>query len=216
MAIKDILKKLEGVDGIEASDIEELKVLDKPSDEKNDKSLKDAKATAARILEEKKKLQEKAAELEAELEAVKSGGLSEVEKAQKELDKFKKASEKTEAELAQVKAELAGKSRAYKLERIGSKLSFVDTVPSDMREYAVSNAFKDIEDLDDEAAIEKVLGDFRETHKGVLASETAARGSGSVGGMQSENRGQAKSPEKMTDSERQKHLRTTLRERSSI
>lgn len=213
MAIKDILKKLEGVDGIEASDIEELKVLDKPSD---DKSLKDAKATAARILEEKKKLQEKAAELEAELEAVKSGGLSEVEKAQKELDKFKKASEKTEAELAQVKAELAGKSRAYKLERIGSKLSFVDTVPSDMREYAVSNAFKDIEDLDDEAAIEKVLGDFRETHKGVLASETAARGSGSVGGMQSENRGQAKSPEKMTDSERQKHLRTTLRERSSI
>lgn len=213
MAIKDILKKLEGVDGIEASDIEELKALDKPSD---DKSLKDAKATAARILEEKKKLQEKAAELEAELEAVKSGGLSEVEKAQKELDKFKKASEKTEAELAQVKAELAGKSRAYKLERIGSKLSFVDTVPSDMREYAVSNAFKDIEDLDDEAAIEKVLGDFRETHKGVLASETAARGSGSVGGMQSENRGQAKSPEKMTDSERQKHLRTTLRERSSI
>lgn len=213
MAIKDILKKLEGVDGIEASDIEELKALDKPSDEK---SLKDAKATAARILEEKKKLQEKAAELEAELEAVKSGGLSEVEKAQKELDKFKKASEKTEAELAQVKAELAGKSRAYKLERIGSKLSFVDTVPSDMREYAVSNAFKDIEDLDDEAAIEKVLGDFRETHKGVLASETAARGSGSVGGMQSENRGQAKSPEKMTDSERQKHLRTTLRERSSI
>jgi len=213
MAIKDILKKLEGVDGIEASDIEELKALDKPSD---DKSLKDAKATAARILEEKKKLQEKAAELEAELEAVKSGGLSEVEKAQKELEKFKKASEKTEAELAQVKAELAGKSRAFKLEKIGSKLSFVDTVPSDMREYAISNAFKDIEDLDDEATVEKVLGDFRETHKGVLASETAARGSGSVGGLQNENRGQAKSPEKMSDSERKKHLRTTLRERSSI
>jgi len=213
MAIKDILKKLEGVDGIEASDIEELKALDKPSD---DKSLKDAKATSARILEEKKKLQEKAAELEAELEAVKSGGLSEVEKAQKELEKFKKVSEKTEAELAQVKAELAGKSRAYKLERIGSKIAFVDTVPSDMREYAISNAFKDIEDLDDEATVDKVLGDFRETHKGVLASETAARGSGSIGGLQIENRGQVKSPEKMSDSERKKHLRTTLRERSSI
>ena len=213
MAIKDILKKLEGVDGIEASDIEELKALDKPSD---DKSLKDAKATSARILEEKKKLQEKAAELEAELEAVKSGGLSEVEKAQKELEKFKKASEKSEAELAQVKVELASKSRAYQLEKIGSKIAFVDTVPSDMREYAISNAFKDVEDLDDEATVDKVLGDFRETHKGVLASETAARGSGSVGGLQVDARGQAKSPDKMTDSERKKHLRTTLRERSSI
>lgn len=214
MAISDILKKLEGIDGIEAGDIEELKSLSKPPD---DKAVRDAKATAARILEEKKKLQERAAELEAELEATKTGGLSEVEKAQKELAKAQKAQEALLAELNQTKAESAKAARAYKLEKIGSKISFIDSIPSDMRNYAITSAFNDVEDLDDEGAVESVLSAFRETHKGVLASETAARGSGSTGGLQSDiNRGSVKSPEKMSDSERKKHLRTTLHNRSSI
>lgn len=213
MSIDALLKRLEGLEGIEASDLEELKSLSKP----DDKAVRDAKATAARILEEKKKLQEKTAELEAELEATKTGGLSEVEKAQKELAKAQKAQEALLAELNQTKVESAKAARAYKLEKIGSKISFIDSIPADMRGYAITSAFQEVEDLDDEGVVESVLSSFRETHKGVLASETTARGSGSTGGLQNDvNRGAAKSPEKMTDSERKTYMRSQLQKRSSI
>lgn len=222
MSIKEILKKIEGVEGIEESDIEELKGLDKPKTETKDKDkvekdLKEAKAAQARILEEKKALQAKTAELESQIEDLKSGGLSEVEKTQKELDKSKKAQEKMEAEMADLKKTSAAKERAYKIDRISSQLSFIDTVPSDMRDFAVTSAFKEVEDLDDTDAVTKILDEFKESHKGVLASNTTARGSGSTGSSKDVNVSKnTKDAEKMSDTERAKHIDSKMREANSI
>ena len=215
MSVKDILTKLKDVDGIDEDILKELKELDKPKEDKGlEKELKEAKAAQARILEEKKKAAEKAAELEAQIEDLKSGGLSEVEKAQKELEKAQKAKEKLEADLAGLKADSEKRERNYKLDKISSKIKFLDTVPEDMRNYAVSNAFKDVEDLDDNDAVNDIIEGFKESHKGVLATESAARGSGS-----SENEKitvSTKSPDKMSVDERAKHLRDQARERSLI
>ena len=218
MSIESILKKLEGMDGFEESDIEELKALGKPKDKdgKVERDLKEAKAAQARILEEKKALQAKAAELESTLEELKTGGLTEVERAQKELDKNTKAYEKLQAEMLALQAASAAKDRSHRIDQISSSLTFIDTVPKDMRTYAVANAFKDVEDLDDPTQVDNVLENFRESHKGVLASDTAARGSGSIPRNQEPASNNTKSADKMSPSERAKHIREKVRDVNSL
>ena len=104
MALKDTIEKLKGMDGVNEAEIAELTALmDVPKkDEKSEKELKEAKAAQARILEEKKKLQEKIAEQESAMEELKNGGLSESDKTQKEMEKLLKAKEKTGQTLPQL------------------------------------------------------------------------------------------------------------------
>ena len=220
MAIKDTLAKLMNIEGIEEADINEITEMIEKSTKTTDGSktaaeLKEAKAVAARILEEKKKLAEKNSELEKALEEMRSGDLSEIEKAQKEVAMLVKAKEKLEASLEDISKKSALTERNYKLEKISGKLKFLDSVPEDMKNYAIQNAFSGVEDLDDQDSISKVLEAFSESHKGVLASDTAARGSGSVGQSTVADKS-SKSPDKMTDSERANHLRNKAAERKII
>jgi len=213
MSIEDVLKKIAGIEGIDVKDIDELKALveegKKPKDEK---ALKDQKAATSRILEEKKKLAEKLAEQEAEIETLKTGGLTEIEKTKKEMEKLVKAREKLEAELNEAKTKSAQVERNYQLEKISGKIKFLEVIPSDMRSYAINTAFKDIQDLTQDAEVDKVLGTFKETHKGILASDTEVRGSGSNGSnMQSSSN---KSPEDQTPQERAKVIKAKVRENS--
>jgi hypothetical protein len=164
-------------------------------------------------LEEKKKLQEKLAEQEASLEALKTGGLSEIEKATKEVEKATKAREKLEQELNDMKAKSAQTERNYMLEKISGKVKFLDTIPEQIRTYAISNAFKDLQDLSQSDEVEKTITNFKESHKGILASDVDVRGSGSNGQSASTS---TKSPENMTDSERAKHIRNVVREKQRI
>ena len=219
MSVKDLLKKMQGMEGIDEKDIEELEAELEKASKKVDGSksvaeLKEAKAAQARILEEKKKLAEKNAELEAAIEEMKSGDLSEVEKSQKEMEKLLKTKEKLEASLEEMKQKATMTERNYKLEKLSSKIKFIDSVPEDMKNYAVQNAFKDVEDLDDSDMVTKIIENFQETHKGVLASENAARGSGSGPSRQVES--SAKSPDKMSVDERAKYLREKSVERKII
>ena len=218
MSVKDIIEKLKAMDGIDEALIEELKGLDKKPEtdgnKKLEKELKDAKAAQARILEEKKKLAEKTSELETTIEDLKSGGLSEVEKTQKELDKIVKIKEKLESELNEVKAKSATTERNYKLDKISSKIKFVDSIPEDMRVYAIQNAFKDVENLDDEDSVKNVITEFTESHKGILASDSTARGDGSVNVQtKSVKDVGTKDPTKISVEERAKQIRENQKNR---
>lgn len=215
MSMEEFMKKVVSIEGIDPKDIEELKgiIEKKGNGSESDKAIKEAKATAARILEEKKKLQEKVAEHEAELEALKTGGLSEMEKVTKELERMLKSKEKLEAELNETKAKSVQTERNYMLEKISGKVKFLDTIPEALRSYAINSAFKDVQDLSQEDAVEKTLSAFKDSNKGILASDVDVRGSGSNGQQPISGK---TSPEKMTDDERAKHIRSVVREKNRI
>jgi len=220
MSVESILKKIGEAEGMGEEDVKELqealKKVTKTDDSKGIKELREAKAAQSRILEEKKKVQEKYAELEIAMDELKNGGLSEVEKSQKEIDKLNASRETLESQLEELKVTSALTDRNYKLEKISSKLKFLDSVPEDMRSYAIKTAFESVEDLSDTEAVTNVLESFTESHKGVLASETAARGSGSVGDNSRTSDLSTKSPDKMTIEERAKHIREKTAQRRVI
>lgn len=208
--MQDILKKLAEGSKLESNELEELK--GGLSTEDKDKALREQKAATARILDEKKKLQEKATELEEQMEAVKTGGLSEVEKSKKELEKYIKAKEKLEAELNDMKAKSLQQERGYRLDKIGSRIKFLDTIPEDLRSYAISKAFAECQDLSQESEVEKILGKFKESNKGILASDVDVRGSGSTSSVTSV-KGNA---ENMNDTDRAKHVRDLMKSKARI
>jgi len=213
MSVEVILEKLKATEGME-SDAKELEEAIKKAkankstdtDANGVKELKIAKAAQARILEEKKKIQDKYAELETQLDDIKSADLSEVDKSKKEIDKLTKAKIKLESDLVEVAKLSDANQREYKLDKIGNGLKFLDSVPEDMRDYAIREAFKGVEDLSNQDEVTTVLDAFVESHKGVLAADTAANGSGSS--SPSKTVLTSKSPDKMTIDERAKHIRS--------
>ena len=168
------------------------------------KELKEAKAAQARILEEKKKVLEKNQALELAMEDLKNADLSETEKSSKALEKLQAEKEKLESDLGEITKLSATNQREYRLDKISSKLKFLDSVPSDMRDYAVRQAFQDVEDLNDKESVKSTLERFVESHKGVLASDTTATGSGSTASNSQVSNLSNKSPDKMTIDERAK------------
>jgi len=205
MSIEDVIGKIESMDGFDKDDIAELKTkLEENTvkvDDKSAKELKESKAAQARILDEKKTLQAKLAETEALMDDLKNVDLNETEKTQKELEKMNVMKAALEKELEDVKTAKAKTDRSYKLEKISSGVKFLESVPEDMRTYAISTAFSNTEDLDNIDEVTGVLDAFKESHKGVLASETAASGTGSQSPSATPSHSN-KSPEDMTDSER--------------
>ena len=205
MAIEDIIAKLKAVEGLDLSDdeIAEMQAVGKVP-EPDDSALRAEKAAKARILDEKKKAQARTAELEAELEEVKSKDLSDVEKQTKEFEKAQKASLKMQEELTALQAEHAQTVKSYHLEKIGSQINFMDTIPAELRTIAIEKAFGDI-DMSDTDAIGTAKESFNETYASIIASESAAKGSGSQ--ATGDPRSSAtKTPDKMTVEERATYL----------
>jgi len=214
MSIEDVLSKLGSVEGINPADLEELtKLVKNPVNTNDDKEreIKEAKAAQSRILQEKKALQSKVQEYEEQLEAIKTGGLSEQEKLKKDMEKLIKTKEAMEKELNDSKASLLKLDRNYKLEKIGSKIKFLDSIPEDLRKYSIESAFKDVEDLDDTSAVDSVLQKYTESYKGIIATESAARGTGDH--KQSQNIPKSKKIEDLSDDERAAQIRENKKTR---
>ena len=207
MAIEDIIAKLKAVEGLDLTEdeINELQTL-KPSDVDADAvnaSLTAEKAAKARILEEKKKALQRAAELESQLEELKTKDMSEVEKLQADIAKATKKAEADAAEIERLQGEHASTVRSYHLERIGGEYSFLDTIPGDLRKLAVEKSFADV-DLTDEDAVKSAGELFKTTYSSILAAEDAAQGAGSTPGRATQVG--HNTPDKMTVEERAKYL----------
>ena len=213
MTILEAIKKALTVDGVkEALGEDAVKLLEAFKPQGGDAAalkadLQEAKATNARILEEKKKAAARVDELTAEIEELKAGGLSDLEKIQRDLEKERKAREAAEAKAAESEKEKSSLARTHALTAIGRKVKFLDAVPAEMAARELAIAFKDVEDLADEDTVAAVLESFKESHKGLILAEGTAQGAGTgAGSGDGTGGGGPKSPEKQTDAERLKHL----------
>lgn len=206
MSIEDVISKISGMEGVSAEEIATLKsVVAKDEYEAAMRKAGESDAKAARILDEKKKAQAKADELALEIENIKSGGLSEVEKMQKELKQATDAREAALKDAGEAQAKLQSSIRSTQLDKIANGIKFLDAIPWDMRVQSVHSALAEIDDLSSEAEVTAAMAKFKETHKGVLASESAPTGSGSEGKAAPKQK--SKDPNDMSDEERAKHLR---------
>ena len=184
MSLKEIMKKLAVLDGVKgALSADELAELENIEDSKVegdwDKKVKEANAKAARILDEKKKVQDKFEELAKQLDEIQSSGLSEVEKFKKDMLKVQEDKTRLEKELNDTKTQYSRQMRETKLDKILGKVRFLETIPQDMRLLSITTAFNEVEDLDDETAVNDALKRYVDSHKSVIESDSP-KGSNSL------------------------------------
>ena len=185
MSIESLLKKLkdsgmdeEALKGI-IEDIQNIVPEDSSSDK--EAQLREQKATNKRILEEKKAQQAKVAELEAQLEEIKTSDLSEQEKLQRQLEKTLNENSEFKLQIEAKEGELKSAKREWALTNISKGFNFISGIPDYLQEAAIQTAFKDIEDLNDTEAIKSATEAFKECNKGILAAEV-------VGGANTHNK----------------------------
>lgn len=200
----DIIKALKGIEGVDEAILSAIEAMDTPTRVTNESDeLKEAKATAKRILAEKKALQTKLSDYESQIEEVKNADLTELEKLQKTVEKMNKSQEALQKQYEESQKSLSDTKRSYGLERIAKKAQFVDGVPAYMRDLAIKEAFKDIEDLDDEDIVNDTFKSFTEVNKGILVAENDVSGTGSHGnGVNKTNGTRSKDPERQSKQER--------------
>ena len=180
MAVKDILAKV--VAGTELTEDEKTALAEyqEPDTSKIESELKDKiqKAAFAKATEDKKKYLSEIDELKSKVESLESSGLSEAEKLQRELERAIKAREKAEADYSELQKAHTHEQRSSQLKDIAGKIQFMDNVPSDMAYREVSAVFGDIENLSDEGQVKARMEQFRESHAGLIKSESNMMGTG--------------------------------------
>ena len=135
------------------------------------------------ILGDKKKAQEKAAELQAKIDELESKDLGEVEKLKLELERLQSKYDQSEAQRAELESTYNAEKRSNGLNKIGSGLKWMDNVPEQTRKLILESEFKDM-DLGNEVLVADRLKTINETYAGLLASD-APSGAGSKPGKPS-------------------------------
>ena len=207
MAIEEIITKLQGIEGLNLTE-EEIKEIQgvttqTAGDTDAAAALGAEKAAKARILEEKKKALLRAAELETQLEDLKTKDMSEVERLQAEIEKVKASNQTAEEAKLALQKEYDTTVRLYHLEKVGGSIRFLDTIPKDLQRIAVEKAFNEV-DLTDEEAVKVARDTFSTEYSSILAATDAATGTGSTTGTGKLSG--TKTPDQMTVDERAKYL----------
>ena len=129
--------------------------------------------------------------------------MSEVEKLNREFEKSQTANQKALEDYKILQSQHEATVKNYNLEKIGSTIKFMDTIPQDLRRIAIEKSFGEV-DISDDAAVTLAKETFTTQYKSILASEDTAKGSGSSVGDSTIN--STKTPDKMTVDERAKYL----------
>jgi len=175
-----------------------------------EKKLKDAEAKAGRILSEKKEALDKLATIEADVETLKTSGLSEAEKIKAEYTKVLKRAEKAEADFNAVQAEYGKAKRTVALDKIANTVKFIPAVTPDAGRILLESSLAAVANLDDVEAVATVLNSFKEGYKSLIAADSQAAGGGTGrpgGGSGTQTQPGAKY-EKMSPAEREKDMKT--------
>jgi len=179
--LDDVIGKLKAVEGLELSD-EEINLIQgvkKTEDTKSLQALTEAKATSARILEEKKLAVAKQKKLEEELEALKNKDLSESEKIAKDMEKLANENLKAKEEYNALQNTLSQTVKQYNLEKIGNSISFMDNIPKELQSIAIEKIFGEV-DVSDADAMKNATEAFTTQYASILASSDTAKGTGST------------------------------------
>lgn len=173
-----------------------------------EKKLKDAEAKAGRILSEKKEALDKLAAIEADVETLKTSGLSEAEKIKAEYTKVLKRAEKAEADFNAVQAEYGKAKRTVAIDKIASQVKFIPAVTPDAGRILLESSLAAVQSLDDQEAVAAALNTFKEGYKTLIAADSQAAGAGTGrpgGGSGTQTPGA--DVEKMSPAEREKDLK---------
>jgi len=200
MSIESIINKLKGVEGLNLSDDEIKELQQKP----DDTAINEERSKSKRILEEKKKAVLRLAEVEGELETIKDKDLDEIQKAAKGLEKLAKESADKDIALQALNQRLETTVKSYNLEKIGNNIAFMDNIPAELKSIAIEKVFGNI-DMADTEALKEANNAFSETYKGILATDTAAKGAGSNPG--SSGNIKSNDPSKQSTEDRASHLK---------
>ena len=183
---KEAVKKLEEA-GIDADVIKAL-----TSDTDNDSRLAALEAKleaeigkANGILGDKKKAQQKADELQAKIDELESKDLGEVEKLKLDMERLQSKLEQAETQKAELESTYNAEKRSYELNKIGSGLKWMDSVPEQLRKLTIEKEFDGI-DLGNEVLVADKLKTINESYAGLLASD-APSGAGSKPGNPSQS-----------------------------
>jgi len=173
-----------------------------------EKKLKDAEAKAGRILSEKKEALDKLAAIEADVETLKTSGLSEAEKIKAEYTKVLKRAETAEANFNAVQAEYGKAKRTVALDKIANTVKFIPAVTPDAGRILLDSSLAAVQNLDDVEAVASALKAFNEGYKTLIAADSQAAGGGTGrpgGGSAPQTPGA--DVEKMSPAEREKDLK---------
>lgn len=170
--IKDILGKV--VKGEDLSDSE--KTMIEKWEEPDVETI--ANARAANIRRDlEKKLQERdnlIAKKDEEIEGLKTGDLSELDKTKRELEKLTKASATLGDQLVQEKNKRVELERDHKIDSIVSQMRFIDGYNPEDARIILSHKLRDI-DLEKDEDVKAKVTEFQTANKGVIV---AAAGGG--------------------------------------
>jgi hypothetical protein len=209
MDLKEVLAKLATIPGVkEAIGDEGLTVLTSAgADPVASKKLQDAEAKAGRILAEKKEAQERAAALEAEIETLKTGSMTESDKMKTIAEKETKRAAKAEADLSALQAEFGKAKRTVALDKLAASVKFIDAVNPEAGRILLEASLAQVSDLSNADEVTAALGTFKESHKALIAADSQASGGGTGRPNGAGASGAVPSPDKMTDKEREKDLK---------
>lgn len=140
---------------------------------------------AGGILGDKKKAQEKAAELQAKIDEFESKGLGEVDKLKLDMERLQSKYDQESTQRAELETTYNAEKRGNALTKIGGQLKWMDTVPENLRTMTLKNEFDGI-DLGNEVLVTDKLKTITETYAGLLASNVPS-GAGSRSGVNQTN-----------------------------
>lgn len=144
------------------------------------KELSEAKATAARILDEKKTLQAKQDEADKAAEDAKRENMSTVEKMGSDLKIMGEQLATSEANFGQAQKDLESTRKSAQMDGLVSRFRFRADLPDGMGRRELEAHTSSI-DLSDRAAVDASLTSFAETHKGLIAVDVPSGSGGSQG-----------------------------------
>ena len=122
---------------------------------------------SAGILADKKKEQQRVADVEKRLEEIESKDLGELEKVQRDLERANSMIDKLKEENTQVKTEFETTQKQNSINEIGKKFKWLDTVPEGARQTILEKELGDI-DLGNEVLVADKIKTITESYSGLL------------------------------------------------
>lgn len=172
LAGNEAVKELLGADGLTGLTALVATAAD------SEKKFKDSEAKAARILSEKKEVQDKFVTLEGEIASLKESGLSDADKVKAENQKVLTRAETAEAALVTMKADFSKSQRTVAMDKIAGGVKFIDAITPEAGRTLLNSHLAGLEDLADESAVTTAIDAFKESNKGVIAADSQGSGAG--------------------------------------
>jgi len=140
------------------------------------------KATAGRILKEKKSVKDQFESLQSQLDEIKQSEkqaelakLSNEDRFKQELQEKSVALEDYQAKLSAQEKQFEQLNRRIQVQSLTNDIPFAEGIPQDVKDYSINKAFEGV-NLDDVSAIHKAKQAFTNNYKSLILAKTPTSG----------------------------------------